>query len=652
MKRYLPYILCFVLIAGIGIGCFALGVHAQTTSGVQNTASGSAPSTIGMLVGLLGFNNYVALVTGILAEIINIGLSIMGWLVALSGVFLNIAMNMTLNIKAFVDGTAAIYTTWTAIRDISSMFIIFFLLWAAIQMIIGIQDPKFGQLIKNIVVAGVLVNFSFFAAGLGIDASNIVSMQLYNAIAPTNSINAANLKFQNPTVVSSLLNAGGLSDIFMQSLQITNIYGTLGPTTAKANSGDLGAAANVMSAPLKIILMGVTGIIIEFTAACSFTLAAAAFIFRFVLLLVLLAFSPIWFVSVIIPSDEIKKYAKKWTGTYFNMLLFMPVYLLLMYLALNVLTTSTFFKAGYANNLITNPSAPWYSNFLILGVNAFIVIFLLNLPLVAAIEMGGVATGWISKNKWTSGLNANAIWKKFGGATYTGTVGRATSKIAQSEGFKDFAARHSTIGGTLLKGTRGLASGYDEKLQKQIDTRTKFAESLGADQRQVNTAQTALRALQGQLASAKAAYNPNGPNAAAQQAYINTLDTQVGRAKGNVASIENARKRAYATSVNTRSVDTLLTKVARKNKVASAKIQIPIVEKEVTRRKESLKETQQDIKQLTNAIRGNQAGAQGAAGTPTQAQAIELGRLQTEEVTKTTDLSRDEAALDRLKLTK
>jgi len=65
-----------------------------------------------------------------------------------------------------------------------------------------------------------------------------------------------------------------------------------------------------------------------------------------------------------------------------------------------------------------------------------------------------------------------------------------------------------------------------------------------------------------------------------------------------------------------------------------------------------LKETQQDIKQLTNAIRGNQAGAQGAAGTPTQAQAIELGRLQTEEVTKTTDLSRDEAALDRLKLTK
>jgi hypothetical protein len=480
MKRYLPYILCFVLIASVGVGCFALGAHAQGTA--QTAAGGSGGSWLSGIGTFFGFG-IMDFFSQAFAIIVNIGLSVMGWLVTLSGGLLNISMNLTLNIKAFVDGTTAIYTTWTAIRDISSLFIIFFLLYAAIQMIIGIENPKWGSLIKNIVVAGVLVNFSFFFAGLGIDASNIVSMQLYNAIAPNNSINAANMKFQDPTVISSILNSGGMSDIFMQSLQITSVYKTaLAPSTAD-KAGSTATAGNVISAPLKIILMGVTGIIIEFTAACSFTLAAAAFIFRFVLLLVLLAFSPIWFVSAIIPSSEIKKYAKKWTDMYTSMLLFMPVYLLLMYLALNVLTTSTFFKAGYAGNLITNSSAPWYSNFLILGVNAFIVIFLLNLPLVAAIEMGGVATSWIKK----TGLTADNIWKHVGSQFGSRTAGRVAYSMANSNAMAKLASKSPLIGslasaglGKVSKADFGVKKGnYEERLKARAKSQEALHKQIG-----------------------------------------------------------------------------------------------------------------------------------------------------------------------------
>ncbi len=609
-KKLVPILLITLILC---VGTFAVVAHADGP--LQATAGGSGGNWISGIASFFGFPDFVSLINSLIANIMNIGLMIMSWLVALSGMFLNIAMGMTLNIKAFVDGTTAIYTTWTAIRDISSMFIIFFLLWAAIQMIIGIQDPKFNTLIKNIVVAGVLVNFSFFAAGLGIDASNIVSLQLYNAIAPANSVSGDALSFQDQGTMSKLMGDGGLSDIFMQSLNITSIYKpSLSPS---GSTGNTAAASNANTpAPLKIILMGVTGMIIEFTAACSFTLAAGAFIFRFVLLLVLLAFSPIWFVAAIIPSSEIKTYAKKWTSMYTSMLLFMPVYLLLMYLALNVLTTSSFFHTGYLGNLVTSSSATWYSDYLALGVNAFIVIFLLNLPLVAAIEMGGVATGWISKNKFTSGLNMQGIWKRFGGASYTGTVGRATSKIAQSEGFKDFAARHTAIGGTLLKGTRGLASGYDAKLAGQVKSKTEFAESLGYNKRQAQFHEAELRDLRRQQGYLRSRGDINGAKA---------LNTRIGEVEGLLNETKLGRKDTYAGSIRTRSADTIWTKVARKNKLAATKIQSENLKKRVESSNKNLEKIREEIKKANDGIEAINTRVMntGAAG-PNAAQQAKL----------------------------
>jgi hypothetical protein len=402
MRRYLPHIATILIIITIVIGGFGHEAYAGTS--------------ISSVAGLLFGGNYGELVTEIVAWIVNIFLSLSGWILTISGFLLNLSISITMHIKQFVDGTPAIYTVWKSIRDISGMFIIFTLLVAAIKMIlspVGIPGPNVGNLVKTVVVAGILINFSFFIAGLGIDVSNIVSMQLYNAIAPANDLNSTTYKLDAKTIRSQL--DGGISDIFMQSLRITSLY--------DAKTGNLSEAGGktTISAPFKIILIGVVGSIIIITAAISFFLASLAFIIRFVILLFLLAFSPIWFASYAIP--QLGDYAKKWTKQYMNQLLFMPAYLLLMYFALTILTSNTLFGSGYAGNLSANDA--WYSNFLVLVVNAVLVIIMLNAPLLAALSLGATMP------KWTSNVGADAIWKKVGGWT-GGMAGRGVARIGGS----------------------------------------------------------------------------------------------------------------------------------------------------------------------------------------------------------------------------
>ncbi|GEM_PF-1049347 len=419
MKRYVPHI---IVIALLVIATITLTGHFTLAQAPAGTGGGNT--------NLFGLNIYDFIAEAI-ANTVQSLQQLASWFVALAGFLLNYSIGLTLKIHDFVNATPAIFQTWKAIRDISGMFIIFFLLYAAIQMIIG-QKPGFGKLIKDIVMAGVLINFSFFVAGLGIDVSNIISVQLYNAIAPANEFNMGGL---NPSNIQSTWKDGGLSDIFMKSLRVTSLY---------SNSNGLTS--------VKILLIGATSIIIMITAALSFMLAAAAFIIRFVILLFLLAFSPVLFASYVIPNVGEGNYGKDWLGVYKSMLVFMPVYLLLMYLSLSILTQSTFFTSGFTGSLAGDH---WYEQLIVLGVNSWIVIFLLNVPLLAAIKIGGAATKWIDPKKF----GAHAIWKGVAGFTGRNTLGAAAYSAKESQMFKSLAAKNPNLGVLANAGLSKVAKG-------------------------------------------------------------------------------------------------------------------------------------------------------------------------------------------------
>lgn len=435
---------------------------------------------------LLGFPGLSYFVEFIVSIVVDLAIKGTSFLVVIAGALLNFSMSLTLNIKSFVDSTPAIYTTWRTIRDISGMFLIFFLLYAAFQLILGTKRPNFNELIRNVVLAGILINFSFFITGLGIDVSNIVSVQLYNAIAPANSLNAgaATTNIMDGTWRSKF--DGGLADLFMNHLKVQAIYQTkFAPTgdastmgQAVGNGVSNALSMTVASAPVKIFIMGIVAVLVEFTAAMSFGAAALAFIFRFVVLLLLLAFSPVMLLGFL---PEVGSYTKKWIDHYWAMLIFMPVYLLLMYVALSVLTTSNLFGGDGPAAIVGDT---WYAGLLSLGVNAVIVIFLLNMPLAAAASIAGSVIGLL--NKAQKSFGAGRVWSAVGGFAGTHTIGAAAARANTALEKTNIPILKSFVGnsvlgkqirdatvGELAKSKMGGLTSHEErvKLQKEVGKR-------------------------------------------------------------------------------------------------------------------------------------------------------------------------------------
>jgi len=619
MKIYSKHIFIalFLFLAGMSTFSFAAhagpspstapatsGANAVTAPGNSATQSGASevPTTDTKTnnVTLWGLNITDA-VNSLLANIVNDVLSTTAFLVSIAASLLSVSIVITLHIKDFVSATPAIFTVWKTIRDITGLFFIFFLLYAAIKMIIG-REENLGTLIKNIVIAAILVNFSFFIVSVGIDASNVVSQAIYNSMIP----NAATAPpITNITTLSSLagsvtgLAAGNtstpsnpqISNIFLNSLKIQTLYNSSGNSVGTA-----------VGSPFKIILIGVVGILIMITTALSFALAAAAFIARLVILLGILAFSPLIFLGEVIP--QIRDRGGKIKDIFISQLIFMPIYLLLMYVALSILNNSNLMGAAGATGVGLPNGTNWAFGYVVLAINFVIVIFMLNMPLVIGLSMGGMATGWMSKamNK----VNAANIWKKFGGASYTGTLSRAASAVSRSEGFKDWASRggvSGALGRLTLKGTRGIATDYNKKLEEQVKSRTDFATSLGYNERKVGELETHLRNLKRQELEFKHGGDEIGRKATKSQIDIT---------ESKILAEKKQRQARYSADLAKRGIisaaPNLWTKVARKDKVAAARIGMEIWKKQLDAKKDDLKEAKLDLKRLEEEIRRKPPG--------------------------------------------
>ncbi|MCX6719138.1 MAG: hypothetical protein NTZ38_02055, partial [Candidatus Taylorbacteria bacterium] len=107
-------------------------------------------------------------ITGLAIRTLLIGLSsiayvifvVCSWFLGICGTMLNVGIQITTNLGAFINNTPVIYKIWEIVRDFSSMILIFFILYAAILKIIGMEKANYGNMIKNIIIMGILINFS------------------------------------------------------------------------------------------------------------------------------------------------------------------------------------------------------------------------------------------------------------------------------------------------------------------------------------------------------------------------------------------------------------------------------------------------------------------------------------------------------------
>ena len=406
----------------------------------------------------LGENILGNMLTDAAAWISTMMLNICSIFLMITGALLNTSIVMTMHIKDFVDNTPGVYLVWQTIRDVSGMFIIFMLLYASFKIIIGFDTVGgVGNLIKNIVIAGILINFSFFITSLLIDASNIVSLALYQGImgndtSQTVAANSTSSNCQSSTgsgndtckIAESMIknpatSTAGMAAIFLNILKPQSIYkqGTASPNTSS------------VSKAMQILIQGLVGCALMLIASFSFLFASIAFIVRLITLILLLGFSPIWFAAWVVP--KLDDQAKKFTDLLKSNLIFMPVYLLLLYASLRFINSSKMFTSPGSNS----PAIPGLEllplNYMTLAINDFFAIFLLNLPLVAALMLGGATTEMA--NKWTNSVKG---WSKkqvqgAGSMLARNTAGRA-AHIANNSGLiKNLSASSPLVGNFVSK---------------------------------------------------------------------------------------------------------------------------------------------------------------------------------------------------------
>lgn len=322
---------------------------------------------------------------------------IVGKFLQLSAYLFDHAITLNLNIAQFLQTctekdckTSPIEVVWKLIRDISGMFFIFVLVWASILMILRGESSK-GAII-GVIMAGLLVNFSLFATKVIIDASNSLTLTVYSAISPN----------YNPTILSSLgfgptdvnrQTPGSVSSKIMQVVDIQSLYASTKDATKKTNF-------NVNS-----IVATVGGISLMLVLGIAFLASGVMFLWRFIMLLGLMAFSPIPALAFAFPG--LKGYSNTFGKKLMDQCLFAPVFLFFLYIALKVMTDPAFIA-------LSNPNKSTFAG--VFGQGAIapliqygLVIFIIFMGLVTAKSFGAKGADWgmgtiTGLGKWTGGI--------------------------------------------------------------------------------------------------------------------------------------------------------------------------------------------------------------------------------------------------------
>jgi uncharacterized protein (UPF0335 family) len=372
---------------------------------------------------------------------------------------LNLSLYYTTHIADLVKQMPVIEAIWKIIRDFSSIFLIFMLLYAAITMILGLDGPNFKKLVISIFAAGLLINFSLFFTKIAIDTSNVVALSFYKAIdgagAQSSSLTASD---------------NGIANAVMQGLRLQTVFSAT-VKNAVISTITLGIYTDPM-----MVIVSICSIIISIMAGLSFLAAAVMFIVRLIILIGLLAFSPIFFIGMVLPDVQPK--AKELLKILADQCIFAPLYLMIMYVGLRILLAPEVQKAigiltdggAVASTLNSDITGGTTVASIFMYALVFIV---LNLALVTSKKYAGVAGEWGGKvSGWAKKTLANNTYG-YAGRRIVGQLGSTADKALASTPFGNSRfgreLREITTG-AAAKGTYGGTISFkdDEKLGKEI----------------------------------------------------------------------------------------------------------------------------------------------------------------------------------------
>lgn len=274
------------------------------------------------------------------------------FIMRMSAMLMDIFMAYSLSSFMYGDGNPFIKTGWTLVRDISNIFFIFILLWTAFKMVIGDHHFNANKVIVNIIIIGLLINFSLFFTKVIIDLGNITARVFYNQIRTTYTFQGEVKDDAEKSVDSDKL---GIKPIPISEAIVNGMsFGALEKQGFEKFTGEKGKGYGV------IFLLLTINIVLYLAAAFIFFKVSFAFLGRILSLWMAMIFSPFAFTSTIMDGGhgnplDIDKIG--WTGWFKNLTsaafypaLFLFFLLLIMLLVAGDSTHQGFLQSTFQAN--------------------------------------------------------------------------------------------------------------------------------------------------------------------------------------------------------------------------------------------------------------------------------------------------------------
>ncbi len=378
-----------------------------------------------------------------LSKIAFVLMKIASLLVGLGGYLLNTVINQTiLNMSSNIKAMTGINIAWKIIRDLMNIAFIFLLVYYGIKLILSQENTgNIQKFIFGIVLASLLINFSLFFTKVIIDSSNIVTIGIYDVISGKSNSPSD----ENTGISNQIMKALGLQSAWNAPLD-------LGVQDTDNNYSFL--AGNLMATILFLI------------TAFVFLAVSVMFIVRYIVLIYLMALSPIAYMGMALPG--LQKNAQEWWKTFMGQIIFAPLFMIMMLVTLKLMSAN--FSGA---NTTALQSASGLKDTIDVIFKFSLVIGFTLASLVISKKYSTQGSDYVKKmGNWAT---STATGYALSGAAsiQRNTIGRAGQAIANNQTLREMAPDSRLARMALTAGSKTGSSSFDVRS-------TRFGKGIGA----------------------------------------------------------------------------------------------------------------------------------------------------------------------------
>ncbi len=378
----------------------------------------------------IGLFESKASISGCFAGIFYTIFRLTAWIFAGAGQFFDFCFGYSIQSSTYQ--ISFITEGWAVIRDFVNMFFIFVLLYAAISIILDLGHGDGKKIIVNVIIIGLLINFSLFATQVLVDTSNILARVFYNSIIIKGGKDTGN-KSDNTAGAGNInavdANYKSLSAALVEKINPQRLIESASKVQTETASkeekiGDIGVGS--------FILVTCLAIVVNIVGLFVFLSAGLIFLARIIGLALAMIFSPLAFFSYTVPKMRSIKTVgmDKWLPDTLKMAFLAPVFIFFIYLIIQ------FVQTGLGLSGLADPNVGNTKLVLLIMIPFAFIIVLLKKAGSIAQEMSGEIGEAITKGLKVAGgvaLGATALSGAFLGRKVIGGTLAAAARTDQSK---------------------------------------------------------------------------------------------------------------------------------------------------------------------------------------------------------------------------